>query len=323
MPPKKAAESPKEAAECILRIGKYNNVVQWRKAMESSVTELYGRSGQFLITNERYVPRLPREEDYTPVYPPVAEGEPPNPVVNAALLTKLREACSEARRKKMDKQEEHERNIYAMMWTKMSIASQSKVEEEEGFEQAHIDLDSVRLWGFIRRTHLTHIFGVGDPVMEVNVQEQESRYAVLRQGDRESIHVFKVRFDNQIKANQGAGIADVTESKRALEFIYRLDGRRYKPMLVSMRNDALRQLPDAYPQTLAAAFRIAAGWLSEDHGLAQGVGEIQNAYVTDTALVTKARDPEKGAGTASGKTSVAPAGKKKSSSKVTCFVCGV
>ena len=239
MPPKKAAESPKEAAECILRIGKYNNVIQWRKAMESSVTELYGRSGQFLITNERYVPRLPREEDYTPVYPPVAEGDPPNPVVNAALLTKLRESCWESRRKKIDKQEEHERNIWPMMWSKMSIASQSKVQEEEGYERAHIDLDSVKLWGFIRRTHLTHIFGVGDPLLEVNVQEQESRYAVLRQGERESIHVFKVRFDNQIKANQGAGMIDVTESKRALEFIYRLDSRRYKPMLVSMRNDAL------------------------------------------------------------------------------------
>ena len=116
------------------------------------------------------------------------------------------------------------------------------------------------------------------------MQEQESRYAVLRQGERESIHVFKVRFDNQIKANQGAGMIDVTESKRALEFIYRLDSRRYKPMLVSMRNDALRELPDAYPQTLAAAFRIAAGWLSDEHSGVGGAGEVNNAFVTDTAV---------------------------------------
>ena len=75
MPPKKAVEGPKEAEECILRFGKYNNIIQWRDALEVSVCALYGLSGQFLITNERYVPPMPREQDYVQVNPPLEEGE--------------------------------------------------------------------------------------------------------------------------------------------------------------------------------------------------------------------------------------------------------
>ena len=86
MSPKKNVEGPKEAAECILRFGKYNNIIQWRDALEVSVCGLYGLSGQFLITNERYVPPMPRELDYVPVNPPVEEGEAPYPPVTAASI---------------------------------------------------------------------------------------------------------------------------------------------------------------------------------------------------------------------------------------------
>ena len=78
----------------------------------------------------------------------------------------------------------------------MSQASQGRVKEEEEYEEAYLALDCVKLWSFIRRTHLTHIFGDGDPMREVNILEQETRFAALRQGDREYISTFKQRFDN-------------------------------------------------------------------------------------------------------------------------------
>ena len=174
MPPKKAVESPKEAVECILRHGKYNNIIQWRNAMETSICGVYGVSGQFLITNERYTPPMPREEDYVPVNPPLLEGEAPYPPVTAASILKLRDHCLEGRRRAMVKQREDERNIYALMWGKMSIASQNKVSEVEGYRLVNINLDSVRLWEFIRRTHLTSIFGGGEIMEDVNRMEQSS-----------------------------------------------------------------------------------------------------------------------------------------------------
>ena len=61
------------------------------------------------------------------------------------------------------------------MWGKMSPASQGKVEELEGYEAALLSRDCAQLWEFVRRTQLTHIYGDGDPMVQVNIQEQESR----------------------------------------------------------------------------------------------------------------------------------------------------
>jgi hypothetical protein len=141
----------------------------------------------------------------------------------------------------------------------MSLASQSRVREEEEFQEVTLTLDCVRLWELIRRTHLTHIFGDGDPIREVNILKQETRFGALRQREREYISTFKQRFDNQMKASEGAGVPEITESKLALELIMKLDPKRYKRMLSEMRDDALRKDPDAYPKTLASAYRIASG----------------------------------------------------------------
>ena len=150
---------------------------------------------------------------------------------NDKILSKLREGAYEGRRKAMAQQKEAEKKIWPLMWVKMSPASQSRVREEAGYALARSNLDCVRLWGFIRETHLTHVFGVGDPNREVNTLEQEIRFASLRQGEREFISTFKLRFDNQVKANTGAGVPEPTEKRLALEFIMKLDTRRYKNML--------------------------------------------------------------------------------------------
>jgi Zinc knuckle len=346
MPPKKSNEPLKDAAECILRIGKNNNVVQWKEEMQTTVTALYGLTGMFFTTNERYVQPFPREEDYIPDFPESddedeeevgeqldAEGEP-LPAVDVAaqavareaaanarmetkrrarekLISKLREGAYEGRRKAMEIQKANERTVWPMMWTRMSQASQSRVKEEEEY----LALDCVKLWSFIRRTHLTHIFGDGDPMREVNILEQETRFAALRQGDREYISTFKQRFDNQIKANEGAGVPEITESKLALEFIMKLDPKRYKRMLAQMRNDALRKDPDAYPKTLASAYRIASGWANEDPKTGNHNIDNHSAFLADTAFVIKAKDPEKGGKVAGSK------GKKPT--EIICFVCGV
>lgn len=103
---------------------------------------------------------MPREQDYVPVNPPLAEGEAPYPPVTAASILKLGDNSREGRRRKIDKQYKNERSIYSLMWAKMSIASQKKVAEEAGFREVHVNLDSVRLWEFIRSTHFTHTYTV-------------------------------------------------------------------------------------------------------------------------------------------------------------------
>ena len=117
----------------------------------------------------------------------------------------------------------------------------------------------------------------------------------------------------------------MTEPKRALDFIYKLDPKRFGKMLAFMRNNALVMEGEAFPQTLGAACRIASGWVNEDTGGPQTPGfETHSAFVAktdsqDSNLVTKSKDPEKGKkSTTKGDTTP----RKKSSAEVECFVCG-
>ena len=89
-----------------------------------------------------------------------------------------------------------------------------------------------------------------------------------------------------------------------------------------MRNNALFNDANAYPQTLYAAHRIASGWVSENPlGTPAALGgeiETHSAFLADSNFVTKSRDPDKHRRA----TTTDASGKKKSTSSVTCFVCG-
>jgi hypothetical protein len=63
MPSKSSIEVPKEAAECIFKYGKKNNVIQWAEEMQTAVTALYGLTGMFFTTNQSYVPPRVKEDE--------------------------------------------------------------------------------------------------------------------------------------------------------------------------------------------------------------------------------------------------------------------
>ena len=122
----KKPDARAEATECILRLGKANNVILWNEDLKSVIGALYGSTVNFLQTNERYVPPLPREEDYLPIFPPTPEGVAA-PALPAALIAKLLEGAFEGRRKAVAQQKADQQKIWSIMWGKMSPASQSKV----------------------------------------------------------------------------------------------------------------------------------------------------------------------------------------------------
>ena len=104
---------------------------------------------------------------------------------------KLKEDEYIQRKRDLKAQKEHERTLYPMMWRRMSLASQTRVREEEDFHEAYMTLDCIILWTMIRRTHLTHMFGDDDALVEINQHRQESRYGSMRQGERELLVTFK------------------------------------------------------------------------------------------------------------------------------------
>ena len=343
MPPKKSNDpKPDAPGGCILQIGKHNNIVQWKEELENEVTGLYGKMGMFFTTDERYIIPFPTEANYNPAYiapvPPLAEDEDDQevvaehaeavaaheaaiaelPVVSAAALVKFRDAALDRRSKEMYNQSLNEEKLFSLLRGRMSTASQSAVRQDPEFETARRNLDAVVLWQLIKSSHLTHVYGDDDSLRSYNIHEQITRYNNLRQGDREAIADFKTRFDNQVKANDGVGVAPLEEKLRAIDFLCKLDPKRYTPMLTSMRNNAVQNLPSSYPVTLAGAFRVASSWTSNGGSGPNGY-EQHSAFLSDTVFVTKARDSEKGKG---GKTPDEKKSKAKASVKLTCFVCG-
>jgi hypothetical protein len=128
----------------------------------------------------------------------------------------------------------------------MSPQSPSKVREEPRIDRVCLELDSIKLWTYIRKSHLTHIFGGDDEMSTANIHDQISWYHNLRQGDKEYISDFKIRFDHQDNANKGAGVPDISEPLRAMDFIGKLDFKRYNSMLTCMRNCACQKVPGSY-----------------------------------------------------------------------------
>jgi Reverse transcriptase (RNA-dependent DNA polymerase)/Zinc knuckle len=344
MPKTKTVEAAKEPEICILKMGKNNNVILWKESMYNMATELFGEVGTYFYTNVAYRYPFPHEREYNPFFVepalvgpaegPEEEGEAnengeeneadaaepePEPVLPdetvLALVNKLRLGAYEARRKRQDLAILSLRRMWGKTWARMSIQSQSKVREDPDFERAFTELDSIALWTFIRKTHLTHIYGEDDEMSAVNIHDQSMRYHNLRQGDKEYISDFKVRFDNQVKCNQGVGIPDTSEALRAIDFIGKLDHKRYNGMLTSMRNCACQNLPGSYPKTLAAAYRTASTW-TRDGLLTPLGGDTHSAFLADTAFVlSKGKDKDS-----------KPPGEKKekrsSSHGLGCFVCG-
>ena len=143
--------------------------------MQDEACGLYGMTGMFFTTNASYVHPFPREEDFNPALQAVVapgaeqgdqdEGEEeeeeededaPPAAFPEVLVNKLRANAYEGRRKAMELQKVNEQKLWSLMWSRMSTGSKSKVREEPEFEAARIRLDSVKLWEFIRRSHLTH-----------------------------------------------------------------------------------------------------------------------------------------------------------------------
>jgi hypothetical protein len=158
------------------------------------------------------------------VLPPLTPPDAPPVATQLALVNKLREGAYKARRKREEAATLALKRMLVKTWVTMSTQSQPKVREYPGFERSSLNLDSIALWNFIRKSHLTHIYGEADEMSAVNIHDQSLRYHNLRQGDKEFFSDFKVRFDNQVKSNQGVGMPEISEKLRAMDFSWTTKG---------------------------------------------------------------------------------------------------
>jgi hypothetical protein len=179
-----------------------------------------------------------------------------------ALIAKMREDAYEARRKKVELQELNLTKMWPYITYQMSPSSLAKVREFPGYEEAKVSRDVVKLWGFIRRSHLTHVHGSSDKLRAVNINDQLRKFNNMRQGDREGTPEIKSRYDNQVKANEGVGVVNDDDSLVAVDFLSKLDPKRFTSLLTALRNNAAIGA-SSYPTTLTGAYRAASTWTTE------------------------------------------------------------
>ena len=72
------------------------------------------------------------------------------------------------------------RMVHSATSSHMSMESQSKVMEDPDFERIYAELDSVKLWKVIRRSHLTHIYGDDDEMSFVSRSSMGTSDKVIR-----------------------------------------------------------------------------------------------------------------------------------------------
>ena len=231
------------------------------------------------------------------------------------LIAKMRENAYEARRKKVELQELNMTKLWPFVVGQMSSASLAKVREFAGYEEAKISRDVVKLWRYIRRSHLTHMYGSSNTMRAVNINDQLIKFGNLRQGDRESTADFKTRYDEQVKTNEGVGIVNDDDSLVAVDFLSKLDPKRFTSLLTVLRNNAAINV-SSYPTTLAGAYRSASTWTSD--GLIPNSRESHSAFVTDKTH---------GKSKASNKEKPTKGGLEQKSSSLQkpnneCFICG-
>ena len=248
--------------------------------------------------------------------------------MSAALIAESKKDAFTGRQRDIRKQKENENMILGFLWQRMSPASQSKVKEEDEYEQADIDKDCVILWDLIRCTHLTHVHVIQEPMLRLNKRDQMARYSALRQGDREYIASFKIRYDAQVQAGIGAGLPAIDEETMAMDFLHKLDPKRFekrRKMLNHMRRNAICNAGESYPATLAEALRIASAWPDEGSNSSNpnpSGTDTHSAFITaDSAFVTKSKDPDAKKQSTHPTADKLPSGKKKSLAEVECYVC--
>ena len=342
---KTPAAAEKVQDGCILRMGRQNNIIQWRDEMYTLLTTKYGSTGSFLMTDVAYVNPLPHERDYNPFYVEPAEGPDeddedldedddeedeavaapvvaaPEPQITPALLAKLQEGAYDSRRKLILQQRLDLKTSFSFLIGYLSPESLAKLKEEPDWDETYLALDTIKLWRYIRRSHLTHIYANDDEMSTLNIHDQSLRYNNLRQGDRELISAFKTRFDNQVKSNEGVGIPEISDALRAMDFIGKLDPKRYNSMLTCMRNSSAQNLPGSYPKTLAGAYRTASTWTRDGVVVPLGT-DTHSAFLSDSIFVTSAKDSTDKDPAKDSKAPADKKNKKSSLSTLMCFVCG-
>ena len=239
-------------APLLLRCGKFNNFMQWRREQQTILTAEFGYQANVLKTNAAYVPAELVPADYTP------GGE--GPAMSAANIQLLRVDAEKARRKEIVLLKQNLPKMYAKLLLAISVESMEEIRNHASFEATDLLQDANALWRIIE-THLTAVHGGEAGRKALDTHKLKCDFAELKM-KKHTLADFKTLYTESLLTLLAAGVAKPTEAEQAIDFIGRLDKSRYGAMQDSLMNATIMGHP--YPETLHAAWRIASDWIGAE-----------------------------------------------------------
>jgi hypothetical protein len=315
----KAKTIAKAVDDTMLQSGANNNFGPWQQITEIDARRTFGILADII---NGAIPTLPAVMpiDYMPVEGLDADGNDPIPF-NAAAISRMREAAVISRNKESAKLISKRPMLYAYLWEHLSSDSAVVVASHSDYEDAHRASDPTLLWNIIVYTHLTHVNGAGPELAELVRDDQQEKFASMKQTNRESIGDFLKRLKHAYTLLIVAGVPEYTEPQKAIHFLKRLDPHRHGMMYAEMINRAHRNEP--LPQTLFAAYTIASNYL---------VKKTQSSFAHDEHRIFNVNSAgrgggrgQQGAGRGGGRGRGGGANKVDAAEKVetrSCYNCG-
>jgi len=132
--------------------------------------------------------------------------------------------------------------LYAILTSQLSAESEEVIKETDDWEDIESKSDACALWNRIKETHLAPSSGID----LLDRRKARTDYNSLFQRSGETVQDFKDRFDRAIQALLAVHerVPDVKD--QAVDFIEKLDNKRFALMKSELSNDAMKD-KDSYP----------------------------------------------------------------------------
>lgn len=230
----------------ILRYGKAGNLDEFTRELIPYCERNFRELALIFSTNEYFVP---------------AEIEPPNvPFTNNNITPEeyAERIAFEQRVKNREnliaKNESDCIPLFSLIWNQLSAESKQVIMQDNQWEALLQNRnDPLALWQVINQTHTIQAMG-NEQLDRMTAREAYNR---LRQGDQESLVMFKERYDRMIRTIEAYGIAAPEAADQAADFINKLDQTRYAQFKVHLANNAAINGLE-YPQDLVTAYNAAS-----------------------------------------------------------------
>jgi len=258
---KGAASEPKTATagkKTMLVFGKGCNLTAWREELYTDASMKVGRLASLLKTDgARYRPpaiedRYDTDDDEPTlmlicVDPVLAAASPLDPVTEKALADNLKlrveyqhalerrearrtargVALTKARTAAVQKLLDDHPAMWSMMQERCSVGSWNIIKQVPDFREQEVISDPHWLYQAIVRTHLLGVGSGSESMKGAALYALEKKFRDLKMYQRESVEMFKLRFDNLVADMNAAGVTGYDDMRLVICFVDKLDESKY------------------------------------------------------------------------------------------------